>query len=222
MTNLSIIMLGLIGVVILFFTRKMQENEKPQYIVSIQYASMALVIILGGYSQYQSSQEDKKYKQATHEVAVLSQVSENFLPIIDNITKIQSKMLVVKNYLSYEKAKKEHPDLAVALNWQKDAGESRASELNEAKEAFKNIKSIAAEIVKVNIEYEEIIPTETLEWANFTLSLNFEEIERYFDPYAPIGGPPNESVLMYHENTGKAFGLVIGKIRAASDVLKQI
>lgn len=213
--------LGLVGVIIIFYTRKMKENKKPVFIVSIQYISMALVIILGGYSQYQSSQEDKKYKQATLEVSVLSKVSEYFLPVINNMAKIQNEILVVKNYLSFEKAKKEHPELAVAINWQKEAGALRVAELNKAKESFENIKSIAAEIIKANIQYENIIPKETIEWANFTLNIEFEEIEKYFDPYAPIGGMPNKSVLMYQENTGKAFGLVIGKIRAASNVLKQ-
>jgi hypothetical protein len=162
MTNLFIMILGLVGVVVLFLTRKTQEDKKPQYIVLTQYVSMALIIILGGYSQYQSSQENKKYKQATHEVAVLSQVSEEFIPTIDNIAKIENNMLVVKNYLSYEEAKKAHPELAVSLDWKKDAGESRMAELGEAKDAFNKIKSVAAEIVRINIEHEGIIPTETL------------------------------------------------------------
>jgi hypothetical protein len=55
-----------------------------------------------------------------------------------------------------------------------------------------------------------------------TLSLKFEDIEQYFDPYAPIGKSPNKSVLSYHKKTGKAFGLVLGKIRAASNVLNHI
>lgn len=222
MNNISIMILGLIGVVILYFTRKMQENEKPQYIVSVQYVSMALVVILSGYSQYQSSKEEKKFKIATHEVAVLSQVSEKLIPLIDNIAKVQNKIWVVKNYLSFEKAKKEHHELAIAFNWHKIAGESRVAELYEAKEAFKNIKFIAAEIVKLNIEYQGIVPAETLKWANFTLNLSFEEIDQYLDPYAPIGESPNKSVLMYHKKTGKAFSLVIGKIRAASDLLERI
>jgi hypothetical protein len=78
MTNLFIMILGLVGVGILFLTRKIQEDKKPQYIVLTQYVSMALIIILGGYSQYQSSQENKKYKQATHEFAVLSQVGHDY------------------------------------------------------------------------------------------------------------------------------------------------
>ncbi len=220
MINLISIMLALLGVGILYYTRKMQEKDKPKYIVVTQYVAMALIIIMSAYSQYESSKNDEAYKNAVHEIAVLSKVSEYFLPVMNDMKNIQNSMLSVKNYLSFERAKIEHPDFASAINWEGVAAESHLQELQSARDSFERIKLVAAEVVKLNIEYESVLPNVTLGWASLTLNMKFSEIEEYFDPYAPVGKLPKETVIAYHENTGKAFGEVIGRVRVASDVIK--
>jgi amidophosphoribosyltransferase len=40
------------------------------------------------------------------------------------------------------------------------------------------------------MEYGDIIPEKTIKWAQDTIEMRFEEIEKYFDPYAPKGKEP--------------------------------
>lgn len=175
---------------------------------------------MGAYSQYYASEKDSHYKRAIFEVQVLSRISEFYLPVIDNMTIIHENMLTVRHYLSYKQAIKDNPNMGRFLNWHDDASDSHKLELQTAKESFQKIQMAAAEILKISIEHYGLIPADTLEWANSTLDMKFAGIKEGFDGYAPIGEEPNKSVLKYSESTGKAFGAVIGRIRAASDTLR--
>lgn len=118
MINYIIIAIGIISIAIQFFSRKVDEKEKPIVLAAIQYSIMAAIIILGGYSQYQSALDAKSYKKAVYTVSVLSKVSESYFPIVEHMTDIMNNYLSVHSYLSFEKAKKDYPELSLAIDWQ--------------------------------------------------------------------------------------------------------
>ena len=219
--NLTLMALGGLGLIVQFLSRKKQEHEKPLALVILQYSIMGAIILLGGYSQFIAAEKDSLYKRAFLEVNVLSKVSELYLPVLDDMAKIHHNMLTVRHYLSYEQGKKDNPDLARFLNWYDSAADSHKLELQTAQDSFQRIKRAAAEILKISIEYDGIIPIDTLQWVNTTLNMNFSEIENHFDYYAPVGEKLKASVLNYSKNTGRAFDLVIGRIRVASNTLKR-
>ena len=217
-----IMIIAIASVVVKLVSRTKKENEKSLFLVSLEYGLMLLIIILGSYSQYVSYSKDKQYKIARLELDVLPKVSEYYLPVFEALLDIQNNFLTVKNYLSYEKAKKNNPDLAVAINWHKDASKKQIRELDAAKDSFQKIKSIAAEIIKIGIEYEGVLPEEILEWARTTLKIDFENIEEYLDPYTPIGSMPKPTVVSYFRKTGEAFGYVIGRVKRSVNVIQNI
>ena len=220
--TIVIMILGIIGIIIQFISRKMQENEKSQYIVVAQYVVMLLIVLLGAYSQIVTSAKDKEYRQAKLEIEVLCKVSKHYQSAMKNTIRLQNNFLSIKNYLSFEKSKKDNREFSDLINWQKVASEKHISELNAGKAAFQAIQSIAANILRLSIEYEGILPAETVAWANTTLKVRFNDIETYFDPFSPIGCKPKASVLEYIKSTGEAFGVVIGRIRNAVNVIKTI
>ena len=57
------------------------------------------------------------------------------------------------------------------------------------------MKSIAINVVQLNLEHPNIIPNEILEWSDITLEVDFSDVEKYFDPYSPIGEAPKQTVL---------------------------
>ncbi|MCF6210878.1 MAG: hypothetical protein L3K24_09495 [Gammaproteobacteria bacterium] len=216
-----ITVLGVLGIIIQISSRKINEHEKPTYLVILQFVVMLMIVILGSYSQYESSKKESAYKQASLEIDVLSKVSEHYLPVMESIIKIQNNFLTMNNYLDFEKAKKNSPELAHVFNWHKTASENQISELEEGKLAFQEIQNIAVEIVKLNMEYEGVLPKKTVIWASNTLKIPFNNIEAYFDPFAPLGEKPKKSVLEYSRDTGEAFGLVIGRIKHAVAIIKE-
>jgi len=221
MINLVLMGLGGAGLIIQLFTRTKQEHEKSLGLVTIQYLIMGSIIFLGGYSQFSASEKDTRYKRALLDVDVLSQVSELYFPVIDDISLISNNILTVKHYLSFEQSKKNHPNIAMLINWHNDATSSQKMELEAAQKSFYRINRAAKNIYKISIEHDGVIPEDTMEWVNSTLKMNFSEIEDHFDSFSPVGDKPKISVLNYYESTGKAFGTIIGRIRAASKVLRE-
>jgi len=216
-----ITVLGVLGIFIQIISRKSDKNDKPLYLVVSQYLVMFLIVVLSGYSQLESSRKESEYKQAKLELDVLSRVSEHYFPVMESIIKIQNNFLTIKNYIDFEKAKKSNPEIASAFNWNKRVSKNQILELEEGKIAFQKIQSIAVEIVKLNMEYEEILPQKTVVWASNTLKIQFNDLGVYFDPFAPYGEQPKNSVLEYSYNTGKAFGLVMGRIKRAVNIIKE-
>jgi len=214
--------IAMASVAIKLVNRKTIENEKPLIVVFLEYAFMFLIIILGSYSQYAAFGKDKQYKAAQLELDVLPKVSKYYLPVFESLVDIQNNFLTVKNFLSYERAKKRNPGLSSVIHWRKDASKKQIRELDEAKKSFRNIKSIAAEIIKIGIEYEGVLPEQIQEWAGTTLKIDFENIEAYLDPYAPVGDTPKPTVVNYFRKTGEAFGHVIGKIRHSVNIVQNI
>lgn len=221
MINIAVVILGIVGVCSQIATRKSPEHEKPLVWVGLQYGAMIGIIVLGGYSQYTSKQSDAIYRKATLEIEVLSKVSEHFIPVLKNTAELQKNMLTVKSYLSYQQAKERNPDLAAHFDWYKDSTDSQKIELEEAKKAFAKLQSSAANIVQLNVAHGSVIPVGTFEWADATLEMKFSELADYFDPYAPVGESPKRSVIDHVDRTGKAFGLVMGRLRSATDLLSE-
>ncbi|MFC3282662.1 hypothetical protein [Litchfieldella rifensis] len=219
MLNFFIMFLGVVGVCTQIATRKSSEYEKPLTLVGLHYGAMIGIILLSGYSQYSASQSDESYRKASLEIEVLSEASEHFIPVVKSMNELQSKMLTVKSYLSYQSAQDRHPELAEAIDWYKDSSDSHQAELQSAQHSLDRIQSAAAEIIKLNIAHGSLIPLETVEWASETLSIEFSNVESYFDAYAPVGETPKSSVLGYVDRTGKAFGLIMGRLRSATSVL---
>jgi hypothetical protein len=214
--------IAITSVVVKLVSRTTRENEKSLFLVSLEYGFMFLIIILGSYSQYVSYSKDKQYKIAQLELEILPKVSEYYFPVFEGLLDTQNNFLTVKNYLSYERAKKKNPDLVVAINWHKDASKKQIRELDEAKKSLQNIKLMAAEIIKIGIEYEGVLPEQILEWAGTTLKIDFENIEEYLDPYASVGGLPKPTVVNYFRKTGEAFDHVIRRIKHSVDVIQDI
>ncbi|MDY0122022.1 MAG: hypothetical protein RBR54_08770 [Sulfurimonas sp.] len=217
--NTILMILGIFGIILQYITRKQEEKNKSNVIVFMQYMVMSLIIIFGAYAQFKASQSDLKYKNAVYQVDVLSKMTESFIPVLEDTALIQNNILIVKNYLSFEKAKNENPELKSFMEWEKLVDESQIDKLTEVKKALNRIKSIAANIAKLHIEHPNVIPKEMLDWNNVTLQIDFNEIEIYFDPYSPKGQPPKKSVLEYQKMMGKAFGVAIGNIRKSSELL---
>jgi hypothetical protein len=219
---IAMMLLGILGVVLQFLARTMEEKDKPGHLVFAQYAVMISVVVLGAISQLESSKKEQVYKSAQLEIDVLSEVSQHFYPVLENMIKIQNDFLTVRNYLSYQKAQKEYPEYAEMLNWYSFASEHHKSELEAVKGALKEVKLVAAEILKLDVEYEGVVPSNTVAWAKETIAIKFEDIDEYFDPYAPVGEEPKTSVLEYADRTGRAFGVVIGRIRNSAVTIKSL
>jgi len=213
--------LAILGIIVQFYSRKMRESEKPKHLVWIQYSAMILITVLSAYSQFDASQKNQAYKSAKLEIDVLSKISEKYTDVLEELFKIQNNFLIVKNWLSFEKARRENPDLAEVIDWYRVASEQQLSEMESVKESLIELKQIAANVIKLGIEYEGLIPNEVLVWANTTLEMRLENIVSYLDPYAPIGKQPKASVINYMNLTGKAFGLVIGNIKRAVNTIQE-
>jgi len=211
--NIALVIFGVLGIILQFITRKQEEKEKSIVIVLLQYLTMLSIVVIGFYSQIDSSKKDKDYKQAVYQIDILSKISESFVSVLQN------NMIITKNYLSFEKAKKDNPKFKDFIDWSKVASPNQISKLNESKKALENLKSIAINVVQLNVEHPYIIPNEILEWSDITLKIDFNDVEKYFDPYSPIGEPPKQTVLQYQEKLGKAFGSAMGTIRRFSTVL---
>ena len=220
MVTWEIMVIALVGIVVQFATRKIKEEKKPGYLVSIQYGTMILIVVLGAYSQYMSSVKEEEYRVAKLKIDVLSNISKQMLPVFEDMITIQNNFITVKNYLSYQKAKKNFPELPHVVNWRKDVSKKQIAALHSAKNAFHKIQSIAAEIIKLAIEYDELVPQKTLDWASATIKMKFEDIEMYLDPYASVGNLPAVSVISYFKKTGEAFGVVIGQIKLAVHTIR--
>jgi len=214
--------LAIVSIVIQFLSRKIKEEEKPLCLAIIQYGIMITITILSAYSQIDSVKKENIYKYAQIELQILSKVSQYFYPVIMNIIEIQNNFVVVKNYLSFKKAKRSNPEISSMIDWYKIANKQQRKQLEKTKKAFHNIKYAASEILKLSMEYGDIIPEKTIKWAQKTVTMRFEEIDKYFDPYAPIGEYPKNSVIFYIKETGEAFGVVIGKIRRSTETIKSI
>jgi hypothetical protein len=217
--NIALVIFGVLGIVLQFITRKQQEEEKSILIVLMQYLTMLSIVVIGFYSQINASKKDKEYKQAVYQIDIVSKISESFNAVLQDNAKLQNNIIIIKNYLSFEKAKKENPKFKDFIDWSKVANPNQISKLNESKKALENLKSIAINIVQLNLEHPNIIPYEILEWSNITLKIDFNDVEKYFDPYSPIGEPPKQTVLQYQKKLGKAFGSAMGTIRRCSTVL---
>lgn len=219
--TILITLLGIVMILVQYLSRKMKEEEKPRYVVVAQYLIPALIAVLGAYDQWESSSKQEAYRNAELKLDVLSKISANFRSVMDNSITIMNKFWIVRNYLSMEEARKKNPEFATQLDWHAHATPSQAKELDEVKTAFDAIRAVAADIVKFQLEYGDLIPAQTLEWANATVGIKFEDIDKYFDPYSPAGTAPKESVVLYNQLTGRAFGVVMGTIREAVHVLKE-
>ena len=220
MITILIMFFGVLGVFLQAISRKSNESEKPLPFVVAQYATMASIIILSGYAQFDSAKQQKKLESAKLKISALSEVTEKTIPTLKNMVEIQNNFLTVKHYLSYERAKKEYPELSKVFNWYSEAAESHLQDLSKAKKAFFTIKEIAFDIIRLNREYDGVFPKEAINWANHTISMEFNDIDKYFDPYAPIGEKPKQSVLEYHEHTVKVFSLMITEINEAATLVK--
>lgn len=215
-----LMVLGIIGVVLQYSTRLKNENEKGRFVVYSQYIVMVLVIVLGAYSQYDSSKKETLRSNATYEISVLSKVSEKYIEVIELAAKLSNSTLTVKHYLSYEEAKRSNPDLAPAIDWFKDASDTQRRDLESAKNGLSTLNTIAADIIRIDMESNGVIPVETLAWAKETATIKLADFLMYFDAYAPPGEMPKDSVLQYHNEMGNAFGVVIGRLKHAANVLQ--
>ena len=217
--NIALVIFGVLGIILQFITRKQEEKEKFIVIVLLQYLTMLSIVVIGFYAQIDSSKKDKEYKEAVYQIDILSKISESFVSVLQENAKLQNNMIIIKNYLSFEKAKKDNPKFKDFTDWSKVASPNQISKLNESKKALENLKSIAINVVQLNLEHPSIIPNEILEWSDITLKIDFTDVEKYFDPYSPIGEPPKQTVLQYQKKLGKAFGSAMGTIRRFSTVL---
>lgn len=214
--------LGCLSLALQFFMRKKQEIEKPNVLVNIQYGAMGAIVILSAYSQISSSLESAEARRASLEIEVLSNISGLYIPVLDGVTAIHANMLTVRHYLSYERAKNEHPEFAHALDWHSDAADSHKAELKVAQDSLREIQVAAAKIVQIGVEHGDLVPPETVEWAARTLDIRLANVDQYLDPFVPEGEPPSESVLAYHESLGLAFRAAVERIRIASAKLRKI
>ena len=44
----------------------------------MQYLTMLSIVVIGFYSQINSSKKDKEYKQAVYQIGIVSKISESF------------------------------------------------------------------------------------------------------------------------------------------------
>lgn len=212
--TILIMIFGILGILLQYLTRKKQAKEKSNPLVLLQYASMAMIVVLSAYSQYDSSNKEKEYRVAQLKITVLSEVSHHFFPVFENMISINNKFPIINSYLSFEKLHKEKPKLLHSFDWEKNVTKSQALELKSAKKSFQDIQRVAAEIQRINLVYPEVVPKKSLVWAQKTLEMSFSDTKTYFNPYFS----KNASVK-YSQSLGEAFGYILGEIRKSSKVL---
>jgi len=215
-----LMVLGLFGVVLQYLTRLKKESEKGIYVVLLQYSVMMLVVLMGAYSQYDSSKKDVLRSSAIYEISVLSKISDKYIQVIGLAAKLSNSSLTIKHYFSYEEAKRSNPNFAGSIDWFQDATEAQKKDLESASYALSELNAIAADIIRIDMESNGIIPAGTLSWAKETSIIKLGDLLTYFDAYASPGKMPKESVLQYHDEMGKAFGLVFGRLKIAANILQ--
>lgn len=222
MNTIATVVLALVSLALTSYGRKIDEKEKPLYLVWGNIACLAGIIILNAVSQLNSSNESNKYKENILELEVLSKVNEFAIPVFEKYAIISNNFVSVKNYINVEQAKELNPDAISILERQQEQIKSTKS-FQDAKKALEDLKSIAAKIHGLHLQYGSIVPEEIIEWANIVIRMELKGMDYYFDPYAREGDSPSRSVLNFFELSGNAFGLSIGKVRLASEsIISQV
>lgn len=216
MGTIATVILALVSLALTSYGRKIDEKEKPRYLVWGNIACLAGIIILNAVSQLNSSNESNIYKQHILELDVLSKVNEFAIPVFERYAIISNNFVSVKNYINVEQAKELNPDAISFLERQQEQIKSTQS-FQDLEKALEDLKSIAAKIHGLHLQYGNIVPKEIIEWANIVLEIELEGMDEYFDPYVREGDSPRRSVLNFFELSGNAFGLSIGKVRLASE-----
>jgi hypothetical protein len=220
MFEVIIMILGIIGILLQFYMRKYKEEEKSLILVYMQYIVMVLIVVVTAYLQVNTSRETEKYRFAKIEFDILSQVGQLFVPVMENIIEIQNNYFIVSNYLSIEKAKLENPMFAPVIDKASKMNQAQLEELNKSIAAFEELRGIAIKIVGLNATYNGMLPKEIVDWSILTAKMKFEDVERYLDPYSPVGMKPKDTVMKYYFQTGQAFGVVLGNINKSLNILK--
>lgn len=214
-------LLALFSIVITLYTRKMNEKDKPIIFVWGNAACMVGIVIVTAVGQFNTSTDDKAYKQAVLDLGVLARVNEFIIPVFDNYAEIINNFTPIKNYIYQEQAKSTNPDAVTLIEKQQNRIRAQKS-FQVANQALDNLKSIAAKVQSLHMQYGDKVPKEVLEWAGVVSEINLENMDIYFDPYAREGDSPSESVLSFFELSGKAFGVSIGRAKKASETINSI
>ncbi|MDX2368500.1 MAG: hypothetical protein QNK36_08885 [Colwellia sp.] len=221
MILILITFLAFAGIIIQALSRKLDEHEKSTRLVWSQYLVMALIVIVSGYAQYDSSKNQKELEIAKLKMSVLSKVSQEYFPVMKNMIDIGNNFLTVRNYLSYKEAQEKHPQFKDQLNWEGVASENHKKELKEVKDSLNEIKQVAAEIIRLNEENNGIIHDVVIEWSVITLRIKLRNLKEYYDTYAPIGEMPEQSVINYHQKTNEAFTIVMKEIKKSVKAIQK-
>jgi len=221
-TLLIITVLSIIGIIVQIMTRKQEERQKSNFIIGIQYSVMILIVVLSTYSQYNSSNQETKYKKAVLELDVLSKLNNGYLTTFENMMIIGQNYEAIFQYKQLKNVEKELGDDFNSLLSKFKLSEKTEVKLEKIRTSLDKIKKYANLITMLNINHPNIIPKEALEWSEITSKINLDNIDIYFNPYAEKDKTPNKSVMEYHEKFGKMSGLIIGKIRKASSYINSL
>jgi hypothetical protein len=213
--------LALMSLTITFVSRKISEQDKPKYLVWGNVFCLALIVILNSVNQINSSASDKAYKRVVFELEVLSKVNELAMPVFKNYAEITNNFNAIKNYIYQEEAKALNPDAISLIEQQQEKIRAQQS-FQDATKALSELKLIARQVHMLNMQYQDTIPSEVIEWAKIIQEVKLVELDLYFDPYARNRDLPEASVISFFQMSTHAFGLCIDRARQASETLNSL
>lgn len=208
--------LALASLLLTIYMRKMEETAKPLFLIGVNSLCLTGIILLNTVSQINSSSESDEYKQTIHELEVLIKVNEFAIPVFQSIKDIINNYDPVQSYIYHEDAKLENPDAVKLLTKQQENIRIKPS-FQRAEKALADLHQVALKLKTYEMQFGQMLPKEIVNWSNKVLKINVTNMDEYFDPYAREHGDISESVKSFMEDTGKAFGFSIGKVRLSSN-----
>lgn len=199
----------------------MQEPEKPTIYVSLNAACLIGIIALSAVSQINASNDSAEYKRAILELDALAKINQYMIPASEQVVRIMNNYEAVQEFIYFENAIKANPEASLLLRQQQGLIVSKPSFI-EAKQAIEELKNIAKKVLALSVEYPKLIPEEMVSWSKTTLKIKASNLNHFIDPYARHEGKLSKSATNYMEDTGKAFGVSVGKVRALTEKITSV